>query len=150
MFGSAGLHRSPVPISILSFEVLLKAPNSTSAHAASVEAAFMEKRSHVGSSQHEERSSQDLSTSSRYRYDLSQDFDSDGFWVPATLHPAEQCADGGKSTIKIGVTSFYDHSAQPVAVRYAHGDFPTGIIHNVEGLPVAPFVFAVNSSLLSR
>ena len=74
-YGSAGLHRSLMPISVLSFEVLLTAGPV-------------------------------------------------GFWVPATVLPAVECSDGGRSTIKIGATAFFAAGAEPVAVRHAHGDFP--------------------------
>jgi hypothetical protein len=107
LFGSAGLFRAPVPVSILSFEVLLSAPS------------------------HGPRDRRDADAAAGAEY-----------WVPATVHPAEQCIDAGEATIKIGVTSFFDDTAIPLTVRYAHGAFPTGIVHNLEGLPVAPFVLA--------
>ena len=63
-------------------------------------------------------------------------------WVPATLLPA-----GGnvvpidaRNEVAIGATAFFAKDPVAKAVRYAHGDFPTGILHNKEGLPVPPFV----------
>jgi hypothetical protein len=44
------------------------------------------------------------------------------------------------------VTAFFAQTPEPRAVRYAHGDFPTGILHNFEGLPVAPFVVDISLS----
>ena len=31
-------------------------------------------------------------------------------------------------------------------MRYAHGDFPTGIMHNAEGLPTGPFIIDVTNA----
>jgi hypothetical protein len=107
LHGSQGLQHPTVPVSLLSFEVLLALPNTTT----------------------------------------SQARGQGGYWVPATIHPPSECSDGGKASVRIGVTAFYDPRAEPTALRYAHGDFPTGILHNVEGLPVAPFLIAVNHSV---
>ena len=115
MQGSAGLQHPTVPLSLLSFEVLLIVPNATT-------------------------------STQLARVQLRRGSDLGGFWVPATMHPSAECIDGGKASVRIGVTAFFDQSAEPAALRYAHGDFPTGILHNVEGLPVAPFLIALNRS----
>lgn len=66
----------------------------------------------------------------------------ESFWVPASLLPV--AGDSHKiklkDTVGIGATAFFTSEPVPRAVRYAHGDFPTGILYNAEGLPVAPFV----------
>jgi hypothetical protein len=66
------------------------------------------------------------------------------------VHPAEQCIDAGEATIKIGVPSLFDDAAIPLPVRYAHGAFPTGIVHNLEGLPVAPFILVAIRNTLNQ
>jgi sialate O-acetylesterase len=70
------------------------------------------------------------------------------FWIPATILPAEGniVKINPVDTIGIGVTAFFAQTPEPRAVRYAHGDFPTGILHNFEGLPVAPFVVDISLS----
>jgi len=64
------------------------------------------------------------------------------YWIPASLLPVD--GNNGEispdDTIGIGATAFFAKEPVPRAVRYAHGDFPTGILHNAEGLPMAPFV----------
>ena len=42
--------------------------------------------------------------------------------------------------VAIGATAFFAKAPVAKGVRYAHGDFPTGILHNKEGLPMPPFV----------
>ena len=105
MHGSTGFHRSSVPISVLSFEILF-ADNATSS----------------------------------------------SFWIPATLLPARGNAVeiNPLDSLGIGATAFFGEDPMPRAVRYGHGDFPTGIVHNVEGLPVGPFVVNVPLSTGSR
>lgn len=96
MFGSAGFYRAPVPISVLSFEILFA--NANASH-----------------------------------------------WIPATLLPPAGNFQplSASDTIGLGATAFFSSTAVPIAVRYAHGDFPVGIMHNKEGLPVGPFIINV-------
>ena len=65
---------------------------------------------------------------------------SSSFWIPATLLPPAQA---NASTVAVGAAIWFSPNAVIKAVRYAHGDFPTGILHNVEGLPIAPFIINV-------
>lgn len=68
------------------------------------------------------------------------------YWVPASLLPPWgnfQELDA-TTTIGIGAMVTFSTTAVPVSVRYAHGDFPVGIMHNKEGLPVGPFVMDVH------
>jgi hypothetical protein len=90
LFGSKGFYRAPVPISVLSFEILFVDGNTSSN------------------------------------------------WVPASMLPAEGNFEllSAADTIGLGATAWFSTAAVPTAVRYAHGDFPIGIVHNLEGLPV--------------
>eukprot|EP00035_Acanthoeca_spectabilis_P030108 m.7949 g.7949 ORF g.7949 m.7949 type:complete len:1118 (+) comp4006_c0_seq1:170-3523(+) len=127
MHGSAGLHQPPVPISVLSFEVLLSTPTEGRESAT-------QPRTH--SSFHEALEVKRIPVA---------DPATPSYWVPATVLPAQECPDGGQATVKLGVSAFFSADAKPVALRYAHGDFPTGIVHTVEGLPVGPFLAAIES-----
>ena len=104
MHGSTRFHRSSVPISVLSFEILF-ADNVTNS----------------------------------------------SFWVPATLLPAlgNAVEISPLDSLGIGATAFFGEDPVSRAVRYGHGDFPTGIVHNAEGLPVGPFVVTVLPGMLS-
>jgi hypothetical protein len=119
MYGSKGFHRSPMlPLSVLSFEILFT--DNATAHAGG-----------GGSSSSSSSSSSGSESSSA--------------WVPASLLPVEgnSRAINPGDTIGIGATAFFAKQPVPRAVRYAHGDFPTGILHNAEGLPVAPFLVEI-------
>ena len=67
------------------------------------------------------------------------------YWIPATVLPptGNSVALNPDDTIGIGATAFFAKDPVPLAVRYAHGDFPTGSLHNQEGLPMAPFVLTL-------
>lgn len=67
------------------------------------------------------------------------------YWIPATLLPARGnvVEINPLSSIGIGAAAFFGSNPEPRAVRYAHSDFPTGIFHNAEGLPVAPFLLSL-------
>lgn len=62
-------------------------------------------------------------------------------WIPASLLPVHgnTYEIDPRDTVGISATAFFANDPVPRAVRYAHGDFPTGILHNAEGLPVGPF-----------
>ena len=126
MFGSAGFHHHQhrLPLSVLSFEVLFTNRNVTGSP---VRGRTSDR--HRSGSPAADQPTGSLSTS-------------EFAWVPASLLPVDgnSVRLNGEDTIGIGATAFFTKAPVPLAIRYAHGDFPTGILHNAEGLPVAPFV----------
>jgi hypothetical protein len=120
-----------VPVSVLSFEVLFAATAIVS-HTIASQLVGTHGSSHS-------RSSSSTSTGRSGVSNVSH-------WVPATLLPAEGNLEplNPKRTVGVGATAFFNSEAVPISIRYAHGDFPTGILHNLEGIPMGPFVVDVH------
>lgn len=136
MFGSAGFHHHQqrtlmgLPLSVLSFEVLFadrNATNNSPARGRTSDSIYG--GGHRSGSPAAGPPSGSFSTS-------------ESAWVPASLLPVDgnSVRLNGEDTIGIGATAYFTTYPVPLAIRYAHGDFPTGILHNAEGLPMAPFV----------
>jgi hypothetical protein len=127
-----------VPVSVLSFEVLFAA-TATALHTIANEP--------VGTAHGSSRNSSSTSTSTSTSTSAGRSGVSNvSHWVPATLLPAEGNLEplNPKRTVGVGATAFFNSAAVPISIRYAHGDFPTGILHNLEGIPMGPFVVDVH------
>lgn len=61
------------------------------------------------------------------------------FWIPMSLLPRQRT--DSADSIGLGVTAWFAGHNQTtvVALRYAYADFPVGVLHTVEGLPLPPF-----------